>query len=47
MKKFLAEDPLFFDKTLPYAVVFGLETEFLKKIMPILEEKNLCPRWYT
>lgn len=47
LKKFLAEDPLFFDKTLPYAVVFGLETEFLKKIMPILEEKNLCPRWYT
>ena len=46
LKKFLAEDPLFFDKTLPYAVVFWLETEFLKKITPIMKEYNIQPKWY-
>ena len=28
------EDPLFVEKSLPYAVVFGIETEFIKKITP-------------
>ena len=28
------EDPLFVEKSLPYAGVFGIETEFIKKITP-------------
>lgn len=28
------QDPLFVEKSLPYAVVFGIETEFIKKITP-------------
>ena len=38
LKTFLKEDPLFIDKTLPYAVVFGMETEFLKKVTPLLKD---------
>ena len=37
-KEFLKEDPMFFDKTLPYAVALGLETSFMKKFEPILKE---------
>lgn len=37
-KKFLKEDPLFVDKTLPYAVAFGLETQFLEKVTPLLKD---------
>ena len=28
------QDPLFVEKSLPYAVVFGIETQFIKKITP-------------
>ena len=28
------QDPLFVEKSLPFAVVFGIETEFIKKITP-------------
>ena len=28
------EDPLFVERSLPFAVVFGIETEFIKKITP-------------
>ena len=28
------QDPLFVEKSLPYAVVFGIETSFIKKITP-------------
>ena len=28
------QDPLFVEKSLPYAVVFGIETDFIKKITP-------------
>jgi hypothetical protein len=38
LKEFLKQDPLFIDKTLPYAVAFGLETEFLKKVTPLLKD---------
>ena len=38
---FLQQDPLYFDKILPYAIVFWLETELLKKIGPIFEEMNM------
>ena len=45
LRTFLSQDPLYFDKTLPYAVVFWLETEFLKKIEPIMQEMNIKPLW--
>lgn len=38
IKLYLKEDPLFIDKTLPYATAFGLETEFLNKITPLAED---------
>ncbi|MBO7505676.1 hypothetical protein J6T66_06225 [bacterium] len=38
IKLYLKEDPLFIDKTLPYATAFGLETEFLKKVTPLAED---------
>lgn len=38
LKNFLKEDPLFVDKTLPYAVAFGLETQFLEKVTPLLKD---------
>ena len=52
LKLFLEKDPLFVDKTLPYAVAFWLETEFLNKVTPLmkdLEKKRLnvydSPSW--
>lgn len=35
---FLSKDPLFVNKTLPYAIVFGMETEFLKKATPLIKD---------
>ena len=35
IKLYLKEDPLFIDKTLPYATAFWLETEFLNKVTPL------------
>ena len=35
IRLFLKEDPLFVDKTLPYATAFWIETEFIKKISPM------------
>ena len=46
LKLFLQQDPLYFDKILPYAVAFGLETEFIKKIEPIMQEMNIKSSWY-
>ena len=40
IKLFLEEDPLFIDKTLPYATAFGIETEFLNKISPLKSDRN-------
>ena len=37
-KELLKEDPMFFDKTLPYAIALWLETSFMKKFEPILKE---------
>lgn len=36
----LKDDPLFIDKTLPYATAFGIETEFLNKISPLKSDRN-------
>ncbi len=38
LKMLLEEDPLYIDKTLPYAVAFGMETEFIKKVTPLLKD---------
>lgn len=43
LKTFLAQDPLYFDKTLPYAVALWMETEFLEKIEPIMQEMQIKP----
>ena len=40
IKLLLKEDPLFIDRTLPYATAFGLETEFLKKVSPLIKDRN-------
>ncbi len=45
LKTFLEQDPLFFDKVLPYAVVFGLWTKFIKKITPLLKESPKRYDW--
>lgn len=40
IKILLKEDPLFLDRSLPYATAFWLETQFLKKITPLVEDWN-------
>ena len=40
IRLFLEEDPLFIDRTLPYATAFGMETEFLKKVSPLKKDWN-------
>jgi hypothetical protein len=41
----LKEDPSFVDKTLPYAVAFGMESLFLKKITPLVGDMEKS--WLT
>jgi hypothetical protein len=36
----LKDDPLFIDKTIPYATAFGIETDFLNKISPLKSDRN-------
>ena len=37
----MKQDPLYLEKVLPYAVVFGIFSQFIKKITPeILEEMD-------
>jgi len=40
IKLLLKEDPLFIDRTLPYATAFWMETEFLNKISPLKKDWN-------
>ena len=40
IKLLVKEDPLFIDRTLPYATAFWMETEFLKKISPLKKDWN-------
>jgi hypothetical protein len=47
LRLFLMQDPLYFDKILPYAVAFGLETELIKKIAPIMQELGVKSSWYN
>lgn len=46
LRTFLQQDPLYFDKTLPYAIVFWLDTELIQKISPIMEEMDISPTRY-
>ena len=46
LRLFLQQDPLYFDKILPYAVVFGLDTKLIKKMLPIMKEMNIAPTRY-
>lgn len=47
LKTFLKEDPLYFDKVLPFAVAFWLDTVFIQKITPLLSEMKIQPKWYN
>ncbi|URA11292.1 DUF2207 domain-containing protein [Thermospira aquatica] len=44
LERILKDDPLYFDKTLPYAIVFGLEKKWIQKFAPIL---TTPPSWYV
>ena len=46
LRLFLQQDPLYFDKVLPYAVAFWLDTELINKIEPIMQEMNIKSSWY-
>ena len=46
LREFLKQDPLYFDKILPYAVAFWLDTELIKKMEPIMQEMNIKSSWY-
>ncbi len=35
----LKSDPLFYDKVIPYAIVFWVETDLLKKLIPVFDDK--------
>lgn len=41
LRLFLEQDPLYFDKILPYAIVFGLDTVLIDKISPIMQNMNI------
>ena len=43
LKTFLEQDPLYFDKVLPFAIVLGLQSKFIKTITPLLKD---LPDWY-
>ena len=38
LRTFLEQDPLYFDKIISYAVVFGIETELTEKVSHIMDE---------
>ena len=40
IKLFLKDDPMFVDRTLPYATAFWMETEFLNKVSPLIKDWN-------
>ncbi len=46
LKKFLKQDPLFFDKTLPYAIVLWVESKFIKEITPLMQENPAWLEWW-
>lgn len=44
LKEFLRQDPLFIDKLLPWAVIFGLETQLVTQLEWMTERNQ--PTWY-
>ena len=46
LRTFLKKDPLFLNKTLPYATVFGIDSELINKILPIMQDLDIIPNWY-
>lgn len=46
LKSFLKQDPNYFDKTLPYAVAFGLDTKRTQKFETLLDDKNYRNTWF-
>lgn len=46
LKTSLQEDPLYFDKILPYAIVFWIETKLIKKMKNIMQELDIEPTRY-
>lgn len=48
LETFLKQDPLFINKTLPYAVAFWMETEFIKKAANVLKCLKIHPiSWFN
>lgn len=45
LKYLLKEDPQYFEKILPFAVAFGLESMWIKKADKILRERNYQANW--
>lgn len=45
-ESFLKEDPLYYDEILSYAVVFWIETDLMKKLIPVLD-KDIVPNDWT
>ena len=41
LRLFLKQDPLYFDKILPYAIVFGLDTILIDKVSSIMKDLNI------
>jgi hypothetical protein len=41
LRLFIKQDPLYFDKILPYAIVFGLDTVLIDKVSPIMKDLNI------
>lgn len=44
-ESFLKEDPLYYDEILSYAVVFWIETDLMKKLIPVLDEDIVPEDW--
>jgi len=41
LRTFLKKDPLYFDKILPYAIIFWIESELIEKFRPLIDEFGL------
>ena len=41
LKTFLKKDPLYFDKVLPYAIIFWIESELIEKFRPLIDDSKL------
>ena len=45
LRLYLQQDPLFFDKVLPYAIVFGIDSQLIKQIkiigLPVESKWNI------